>query len=147
MTTSLEIMLATLARSWEQQGIKVGDPASEAAVRDFEGEFRVTCPSDFATYLLTVGGMPDVGDADANQIRFWTINEIKPFTAAANAPAAGFFVFADYSISAHEYGIRLSSPDVGRVCVVHSAGTRFIAPDFTAFLSIYLNDPVSLFPK
>jgi hypothetical protein len=147
MTHELDLILSDLVRYWQQQGIKVGPAASKSALRGFEARLHVTCPEDFVAYLLTTGGMPDLGDWDKDLIRFWPLAEIKPLDGVQAPLLDGFFIFADYSISAHEYGIRLSTPPHGEVALIHNPGFRILAPNFTEFLTLYLKDPMLLFQK
>src|SRR5436190_1037418 len=107
MMPSIESLLKEVARRWREQGLNVASGASPSELRDFESTFQVQCPEDFAMYLLTLGGMPD-GTWDEHLIRFWPLAEIRPVEGETDSPAdPDYFVFADYSISAHEYGIRL----------------------------------------
>jgi hypothetical protein len=147
MTDSLDVTLSELSRTWRQQGITVGPPAPESALRDFEAEFRVILPGDFARYLSTVGGMPDQGDWDTESIRFWPLTEIAPVRAISDSSLEGVFLFADYLISSHTYGIRLSPPRVGEVSIIFYPGSFTLAHSFTEFLRMYLEDPTSLFQK
>ena len=142
---SFESLLAEVERRWRQQGLKLAPRPSESALRDFEARFRVQCPEDFATYLLTLGGMPD-GTWDEHLIRFWPLAEIRPAAAVTNPTVyADYFVFADYSISAHEYGIRLLIPPRPDVALIGGPNLQTIAPTFEKFLTVYLSDPRSLF--
>src|SRR5438093_4136727 len=103
MTQSIEELLTQLARRWNEQGIQTEPPASAAELRMFESRFRVQCPYDFSTYIKTLGGMKEA-EWDEHLIRFWPLREIRPVD---DVPAhLRLFVFADYSISAHEYAIQ-----------------------------------------
>jgi hypothetical protein len=57
----------------------------------------------------------------------------------------GLTRFADWSILAHEYAIRLSTPARSRVALIGGSKPRPIAPDFATFLTLYLTHPASLF--
>jgi hypothetical protein len=84
------------------------------------------------------------GISDQNLIRFWPLAEIRPVADPA-AHAEGYFIFADYSISAHEYGIHLSMPSRYDVGLIGGALPIIVAKSFTQFLSAYLSDPMSIF--
>jgi cell wall assembly regulator SMI1 len=111
-------LLEALARSWRTQGITPRAGVSEAELRHFETRCGVAFPPDAAAYFRTMDGMPD--DAMDNQlIRFWPLSEVKSADrelAPENAASiADYYLFADYSIWAHAYGLRLagsSSRDV-----------------------------------
>ena len=116
-----------------------------AELRSFEALFNVKCPPDFATYLLTLGGMPE-GDWDEHLIRFWSLVEIRPLEGEPGVSTySDYFIFADYSISAHEYGIRLSTSHPPEVALICGPAPKSVASSFTAFLAQYLFDPESIF--
>jgi hypothetical protein len=145
MMQSVEQTVSEIAQQWRQQGLKLLPGASQSALRDFESRFQVKCPPDFATYLLTFGGMPN-GTMDEHLIRFWPLAEIQPVTGVKDTAAyANYFVFADYSISAHEYGICLSTAARPEVAVVGGPAPKPLASSFTEFLTMYLADPTSVF--
>jgi len=127
---SIETVLADVAGRWRQQGLNLLPAASKSALRDFESRFRVQCPEDFAAYLLTIGGMPD-GTWDEHLLRFWPLTEIKPVTRVSDAEAyRTYFVFADYSISAHEYAIRLTKAFSNDVVLVGGPLPKTVASTF-----------------
>jgi hypothetical protein len=144
MTNPLDAILSELAPRWQQQGITVAPGACISALKEFEARFHVICPEDFAAYLLTVGGMPVPGEWDEHLIRFLPLAEIAPILEVLDPSLEGYFTFADYSISAHEYAIRLATPP-NDVALIHNPGSRVIAPDFTNFLKLYFENPRLLF--
>lgn len=96
----------------------VASGASLAELRSFEARFKVQCPSDFETYLLTLGGMPE-GEWDEHLIRFWPPGEIRALEDETGISTySDYFIFADFSISVHEYGIRLSTPPHPEVALI-----------------------------
>ena|SRR5437879_3553904 len=137
----VESLVAEVGSRWRQRGLQLAPSASQSALRDFESRFRVQCPDDFSTYLLTLGGMPE-GTWDEHLIRFWPLVEIRP---AAPRDAPDYFVFADWSISAHEYAIRLSTLAPSDVALIGGPKPRSIAPTFATFLTVYLSHPAALF--
>jgi hypothetical protein len=141
----IETILTAVSRRWREQGLNVALGASIAEVRSFESMFQVQCPADFVTYLLTLGGMPE-GVWDEHLIRFWPLDEIRPVGGETNPMAhSGYFVFADYSISALEFGIHLSIPSRPVVALIGGPAPKAVASSFTEFLSLYLSDPTSVF--
>jgi hypothetical protein len=120
--------------------------APVSSVREFEAKYSVRCPDDFERYLTTIGGMPP-GSWDENLIRFWPLDEIIPVAEACGGSGhyEGYFIFADYSISAHEYAINLSPKNNDVALVAGPQAPRPIAPNFTSFLATYLRDPQALF--
>jgi hypothetical protein len=142
MTHSIEELLAEVATKWSKSGIQTEPPASPAELHAFESRFRVQCPYDFSIYVNTLGGMKD-GEWDEHLIRFWPLREIRP---ADDTPAhVGLFVFADYSISVHEYAIQLANSDHGKVVALSGASPRMVASTFSEFIAFYLADTTALF--
>ena len=145
MMQSIESLLTQVSRRWREQHLAVASGASFAELRSFEARFKVQCPADFATYVLTVGGMP--GNVwDEHMIRFWPLAEVRPVEGETGVSTySDYFIFADYSISAHEYGIRLSTPHLPEVALIGGLAPKAVASSFTAFLARYLSDPTSIF--
>jgi hypothetical protein len=144
MIQSIESLLTQVSRRWREQDVAVASGASLAELRSFEARFKVQCPADFAMYLLTLGGMPE-GDWDEHLIRFWPLVEIRPLEGEPGVSTySDYFIFADYSISAHEYGIRLSTSHVPEVALICGPAPKAVASSFTAFLAQYLSDPTSI---
>ena len=88
--------------------------------------------------------MPVPGEWDEHLIRFLPLAEIAPIPEVPDPSLEGYFTFADYSISAHEYAIRLATP-ANDVALIHDPGSRVIARDFTNFLKLYFENPRLLF--
>jgi hypothetical protein len=137
---TLEKIFADVAQRWRDQSLTFGPRSTPADVARFQTRFQVECPEDFAAFLMTLGGMPE-GTWDEHLIRFLPLDEIGP---ATDDP--GYFVFADYSISAHEYGIHLAiGTDSRRVALLRDGLALIVAPTFTNFLELYLENPTALF--
>ena len=85
---------------------------------------------------------------DRHFIRFWQLAEIVPAAGQLeNTDAiayAGYFVFADWSISAHEYAVHSEN---GGVALIGGPQPTVIASSFSVFLDLYLNDPDALFGR
>jgi len=94
--------------------VKFNVGVSETALAAFEHEFSVSLPPDLRDYFLAVDGMPE-DETDEEMIRFWKLEEVKALpTGAPNYASADYidnpeslFLFADYSLWAHAYAIRL----------------------------------------
>jgi hypothetical protein len=85
-------------------------------------------------YFLAVNGTND-NWADDCLLAFWPLQKVKP----ASEPA-GLFIFADHSVSACEYAIRLSQTESEPCPVVVIGGPepRVVADSFSEFVEIYL---------
>jgi hypothetical protein len=146
-------MTENLKSFWRDQGIKLRPGADEQELRRFETRYEVRLPEDFRQYLASINGFDksEYPTSDNNLITFLGINEIKPldeYWPPKLANARDFFVFADYSISAHVYAIRLrnTAADHNQVVVVYEKLIE-IARTFSEFIERYLQRvDVVLFP-
>jgi hypothetical protein len=153
MTERLTDIVEAIVGRWKQNGVRSLAANSALDLRTFTETHGVVLPDAFASYLLATGGMPD-GESDDHGIRFWPLSEITPLATHLNLKddeAAGHaFVFADYSVWAHAYAIRLSTKDDvenGTVFLVGSAEMILIAATFESFIKMYLYEPRSIFPR
>jgi len=76
---------------------------------------------------------------DDQSITFFGLQEIKPlreYWSAKVVDADGYFVFADYSLSAHVYAIRLGDGSVDPNCVVVVYDSKLVevASSFAGFV-------------
>jgi hypothetical protein len=135
-----------MVATWRDAGLQL-EATTRSGVEDFERRNRLELPSEFAAFYEAQNGMPD-GVYDAHDIRFWPLTEVRAAAEelhqAGNA-LDGYYVFADYSLWAHAYAIRLSGlPD--DVVIVGGDAPIQVAPSFASFLEKYVYDPPSLFP-
>jgi len=145
---SLQTMIGigeNLKQFWRCQGIRFLPGAREEELTIFETKYEVLLPKDLREYLAAVNGFEgtDYWVSDNNLITFLTLSEIKPLSEywspkVEEAPA--YFVFADYSISAHLYAILLRSTRLNKnpVVVVYDDKLVEIAPSFSEFVKSYL---------
>jgi len=139
----------SLKRHWSSQDVDINAGVSKAQLDSFESKHCVVLPADLRDYFLCVNGMaPDV--SDEGMIRFWMLEELQPLTQGAPAYSdasyiqhpESLFLFADYSIWAHAYAIRLGSVSLQshEVVIIGSESPVTIAQSFTEFLDQYLTD-------
>jgi hypothetical protein len=139
-----------LKNRWLSRGLEVNPGVSKEKLSQFESRYQVSLPADLRDYFLTVDGMAE-GVTDDALIRFWSLNEVKPIPAEAPEfarpsyirEAESLFVFADYSIWAHAYAIRLSSSTENANPIVVIGGEKPIKvfDSFSDLVSSYLIDP------
>ena len=139
---------------WLGQGIKLRPGATESEITDFEAKYDVCLPEDMREFLAVVNGFDNRSgeEVDSDMITFFSLEEIKPLNASdwgVASRAESYFVFADWSISAHVYAVRLlndcaaSSP----VVVVYDALVQ-VADSFAEFMQAYLEgNKAVLFPE
>ncbi len=143
-------IVETLQKYWLRHGIKLNDGASENALAAFEAMHEVRLPEDLREYFASVNGFDDT--VDDNDVTFLRLEDMKPLSeywSSDVADAESYFVFADYSISAHVYAIRLlNSPRNGNpVVVVYDREPVEVANSFSEFIEGYLENSVGvLFP-
>ena len=138
---------------WLGQGINVRRGATESEIAAYEARYQVCLPEDMREFFTVVNGFDnrDGEEVDNDMITFFSLEEIKPLKATdwgIAARAESYFVFADWSISAHVYALRLSKDCTasGPVVVVYDALVK-VADSFTEFMRAYLEDnKVVLFP-
>jgi hypothetical protein len=141
-------MLNALIATWRSLGVETADVASLDEIRPFERQFGIQMPSDLMDFFTGVGGMRE-GATDQHGIRFWSLAEVQPayveLIDANPSMHSGYFVFADYSIWAHGYAIKLSSGAEPHVAIVGGVAPIRVAVSFTEFLWKYLHQPESIF--
>jgi hypothetical protein len=116
----------------------------------FEQRYRTSLPPVLKTLLLAADGM-ESGKYDNQFIRFWQLSEIRPAaTELGSKPSVhlkDYFLFADYSISAHFYAVRLSEAAPNDVVLVGGDHIIQVAESFASFLAMYVSQPKLLFPS
>jgi len=138
---------------WRRQSVKLAPGATEEQFCAFEAEYKVRLPEDLRKYLGTVNGFDGSEHwmTDDQSITFFGLQEIKPlreYWSAKVVDADGYFVFADYSLSAHVYAIRLGDGSVDPNCVVVVYDSKLVevASSFAGFVEDYLENIAVLFP-
>ena len=144
-----------LKNNWMSHGVEFNDGVSENALAAFEHKFGVALPLDMREFFLTANGLPEEV-TDDEMIRFWMLEEVKPLPSGApeftttdyiDHPES-VFLFADYSLWAHAYAIRLFSTEVNRneVFLIGGDYPILLFRSFSELLDSYLTDKSLLFP-
>ncbi len=144
---------------WKTQGLRLAPGASEQEVRDFEGRYGVVLPNDFRGYILNTNGMlQDASrDFDSNGFSFWPLVRVKTVVEecaalSRNPPDLAdrdrYFVFADYLQWSWAYAIYLTDvpPKTNPVIFLGLHSPKVVAPSFTNFVELYLQDARELYP-
>ncbi len=143
-----------LRTHWALLKVEMNAGLPESAIREFEANYGVVLPADMRDYFLCVNGMPR--DAvDTEMIRFWMLEEVKPLPQGAPAFAnsdyikspESLFLFADYSIWAHAYAIRLTKLNQERnaVFIIGPESPHLLCNSFSEFVDRYLTNKDLLF--
>ena len=137
-----------LREHWLAQNITIKPGVHEEALSRFETLYTVLLPRDLREYFLVMNGMRE-GTTDEELIRFWSLEEVKSISEESPAystpdylpEADSFFLFADYSIWAHAYSIRISnnSSQPNPVYVIGGTKPVPIADSFSEFVDLYLD--------
>jgi hypothetical protein len=146
----------SLRRHWSSNNVEINAGVSEAVLTSFEKKYAVVLPEDLRDYFLCVDGMPPE-IVDDGFIRFWTLEEVVPLPQGApdySNPqyiqgSDSIFLFADYSMWAHAYAIRLTKAptESNEVFVIGRDLPSLISNSFSQFVDIYLtNKDQLLFP-
>jgi hypothetical protein len=140
-------LVARVIGHWRE--LRVGRPgASRASIQAVEARLGSALPTSLVTLLGETDGMND-GETDHLTIRFWPVAELTwardELEDAAGDSSAGFVVFADYSIWAHAYAVKVTpGADHDSVAILGGDRPIVLAPSFSRFLVSYLDTP-SLF--
>ena len=143
----------SLKRHWSSHNVDINAGVSKAELDAFEARHCVVLPEDLSDYFLCVNGMPpDI--VDDGMIRFWMLEELLPLTVGAPEfcdPSyirnpESLFLFADYSIWAHAYAIRLGSTPLqsNEVVIIGYASPVTVSKSFSEFVDSYLTNKDSL---
>lgn len=145
------VIIDVLKKHWTTQGIAFGPPVFMDDIEAFERKYSVLLPEDVREYLLKINGM-NCNCCDENLIRFWSLSEVTPLSELGDyrrhPESPYYFVFADWSLSAREYAIRLSSdPSAKNTVVVTDSPAVEVAKSFQEFIQHYLaGNAAVLFP-
>ena len=139
----------SLRRHWSSNNVDISAGVSEAALTSFEEKYAVVLPEDLRDYFLSVNGMPPE-IVDDEFIRFWMLEEVVPLPQGApdySNPqyiqgSDSIFLFADYSMWAHAYAIRLTKTptELNEVFVIGHDSPILISNSFSEFVDIYLTN-------
>ena len=144
-----------LKNHWLSHNIAFNDGVSAASLADFERRSGVVLPRDMRDYFLAVNGMQE-GVTDDEMIRFWPLEEVKSLPAGAPDYATAdyidtpqsVFLFADYSIWAHAYAIRLGASELARneIFIIGGDYPILLFQSFSELVENYLADKRLMFP-
>ena len=138
-------LIDRLKARWVADGLIPRPGASPEALDAFEAKYGVALPPLVRDYFAGVDGTGD--DSDGVIIRFWPLAEVMPIRQydrrepGEEVEFEGWFYFADFMISSHDFVVRLTSDPDGGGPVKYSAGPLYhLTPSFASFLECYLSD-------
>jgi hypothetical protein len=137
----------SLKRHWSSHNVHINEGVSEAELNAFEAKHGVVLPSDLRDYFRCVNGMPP-DETDDGMIRFWMLEQVTALPEGASQYSdrdyvedpETLFLFADYSLWAHAYAIRLGNTalDRNKVVIIGYNSPKLIANSFSEFVNSYL---------
>jgi len=146
--------IESLKTYWLRQGVKLRPGVSEDELAAFEAHYNVRLPDDLREYFAAVNGFDGSEHwmTDNEVITFLGLEEMKPLSEYWSPHVAEsdfYFVFADYSLAAHVYAIRLDglAEHENDVVVVYERTVK-VSRSFSEFIKSYLeNSDAVLFPE
>jgi hypothetical protein len=139
----------SLKRHWSSHSVEINAGVSDTELDSFETKHGVVLPEDLRDYFLCVNGMPPEV-VDDGMIRFWMLEELKPLPQGAPEYCdpqyiqnpGSFFLFADYSIWAHAYAIRLGDLQLesNEVVIIGYESPVAVSKSFSEFVDSYLTN-------
>jgi len=155
MRDDTESILARVRERWVAEGATPASPAGVAEMAGFEERYGVRLPAEVRAYFGALNGMAEGWDAEL--VAWWPLGRVRTVAeemAGHGSPmpaASEHFCFADYSVWALAYAVRLTAdPDQPAPVVVVRGMNDHVpaAPSFRDFLAAYLNDPyAALHPR
>jgi len=147
-------ILDEVRRFWEQCGLEPDGGAGAEELHAFEHQYALQLPLEVREYFARLNGVRSGRDGawDDEMIAFWQLKDVRPLSEeepqVALTEAARCLAFADYSISAITYAIRIPDDPAksAPVYAVWSPEYKPVAASLTEFLAAYLRrDPAVLF--
>jgi hypothetical protein len=141
---------------WVSQGLPLNDGVASATLESFEKNNGVVLPVDLRDYFRHVNGM-EADTTDDALIRFWMLEEVRALPDAAPEYAdsryierpESLFLFADFSLWAHAYAIRLlaAPSEMNEIFLIGSDSPILLFQSFSEFVDCYLTKQDRLFPQ
>ncbi len=142
-------LIERLKARWIADGLSLRPGATSEALDAFEAKYQVALPPLVRDYFASVDGTGD--NSDGVFIHFWPLSEVKTimdyhgWSPDQAAGLEGWFYFADFMISSHDFAIRLTSDPADDGPVMFADGELYpLALSFAGFLDRYLADRKSL---
>ncbi len=140
-----------LTQRWKEARLTIRPGVRAERLGQFKQRSGVQLGPGIREYFKAVNGMAlDEMDPDCH-MRFWPLQEVKPVQEEFDAPwvaqYTGSYLFADYLLWSHAYAIDLTPAGQEAIVMVGGKTPRPVAPSFTDFVWMYLDNSEQLFPQ
>ena len=129
-----------LIKHWKTQDIETEPGIDIAVLEKYEEKHQLYFPQSVKDYFTSVNGMKHTDDGNWCDDEFIRFNNFEEEIYRKYNPQ-GYFIFADYSLSAHHYLIKLTSEqqEESAVYVDYTDDLQKVSETFTEFVNEYLN--------
>jgi len=139
--------LESTIREWQQSGLTLLSPNSEAAVCAALKATGRKYSRDVVDLYCTTGGMAD-DQSDARCWSLWSLNRIFSENSRYQRP---YLLFADFLIDSHLYCFKYENSERSSVCIDYFNGQEpcVVAKSVSEFFDLYVraSDSLEIFPK
>ncbi len=145
----MERLAQAVKEKWLELGLRLIPGATEAEFNAFEQQHGAILPPDVRCFLQTVGGLEECA-WDNEMVDWYSLDRWERLATTYAIPEEiehknDYFVFADYSLRAILYAVRLGpTPGTASRVLGHTGGGRipywYLADSFTELIEAYLRD-------
>jgi len=139
--------LESTIRGWQQSGLTLLPPNSEASVHAALNAAGRNYSRDIVDLYCMTGGMSD-DQLDSRCWSLWSLDRIVSEHLRYQRP---YLLFADFLIGSHLYCFIYETPERSAVCIDYFNGQepRVVANSVSEFFDLYVreDDSLEMFPK
>ena len=134
--------LDTTIREWQQSGLTLLPPNSEASVLAALNATGRKYSRDVVVLYCTTGGMADE-QSDSKCWSLWSLDRVVSENIRYRRP---YLLFADFLIGSHLYCFKYENPECSSVCIDYFNGQepRVVSNSVSEFFDLYVRDGESL---
>jgi hypothetical protein len=133
--------------AWQQSGLTLLPPNSEAAVYAALNATGRKYSRDVVALYCTTGGMAD----DQSDNRCWSLWSLDRIVAENLRYQRPYLLFADFLIESHSYCLKYENSERSAVCVDYFNGQepKVVSKSVSEFFDLYVreSDSLEMFPK
>jgi len=139
--TIVDSLEATI-RGWQQSGLTLLPPNSEASVHAALNATGRNYSGDVVALYCTTGGMAD----DQFDSRCWSLWSLDRIVSENSRYQRSYLLFSDFLIDSHLYCFKYENPERSAVCIDYFNGQepRIVSKSVSEFFDLYVRDSDSL---